>query len=78
MLGHYLAVTLRNLKRAPGAAAVNVVTLALGQHLRGARPERFANSDFGSATHRQADRDHAAAVRCVAGRYRCNRVARRG
>src|SRR6185503_12844625 len=30
MLGHYLAVTLRNLRRAPGAAALNVVTLALG------------------------------------------------
>src|SRR5262245_15596943 len=30
MLGHYLAITLRNLRRAPGAAALNVVTLALG------------------------------------------------
>ena len=30
MLAHYLAVTLRNLRRAPGTSALNVVTLALG------------------------------------------------
>ncbi|HET8699443.1 MAG TPA: hypothetical protein VFO94_18300, partial [Gammaproteobacteria bacterium] len=30
MLAHYFSLTLRNLRRAPVAAAVNVVTLALG------------------------------------------------
>jgi hypothetical protein len=30
MLGHYVAIALRNLRRSPGAAALNMLTLAIG------------------------------------------------